>query len=111
VTIPITNKGKVRGAEVVQAYVRQKGASVFRPDRELKGFAKVWLDPEETAEAIITLDQRAFSFWDNDAQCWRVEPSEFEILIGESSAVIHRRPMAIAAITPAKRSVESSRLS
>ena len=90
VTVPITNKGKTRGAEIVQVYVRQRGASVFRPDRELKGFTKVWLDPEETVDAVITLDKRAFSFWDNDAQTWRVEPSEFEILIGESSAVIHR---------------------
>lgn len=90
VTVPITNKGKVAGAEIVQVYVRQRGASVFRPDRELKGYAKVRLAPGETSEVVIELDKRAFSFWDNDAKKWRVEPTEFDILIGESATTIHR---------------------
>ena len=85
VSVPIANKGKVAGAEIVQVYVRQRGASVFRPDRELKGYAKVRLAPGETSEVVIELDKRAFSFWDNDAKKWRVEPTEFDILIGEIS--------------------------
>lgn len=89
VDVPVTNTGSVTGAEVVQVYVRQRGASVYRPDRELKGFAKLRLAPGETAEASITLDRRAFSFWDQDAQTWRLEPTAFDILVGESSTCIH----------------------
>lgn len=89
VTVPVTNTGEVAGAEVVQVYVRQRGASVFRPDRELKGFAKLSLAPGETREAVIELDRRAFSFWDQSAQTWRLEPTDFDILVGESCTAIH----------------------
>ena len=59
----VTNTGPVAGAEVVQVYVRDVEASVARPVRELKGFAKVSLEPGESRQVTITLDQRAFSFW------------------------------------------------
>ena len=89
VTVPVSNSGAVAGAEVVQVYVRQRGASVYRPDRELKGFAKLFLQPGETGEAVISLDRRAFSFWDTQIQDWRLEPTGFDILVGESSTTLH----------------------
>lgn len=89
VRVPVTNTGAVAGAEIVQVYVRQRGASVYRPDRELKGFAKLTLQPGETQTAEITLDRRAFAFWDQDGQIWRVEATPFEILVGSSCEAIH----------------------
>jgi beta-glucosidase len=101
VTVAVTNTGDVRGAEIVQFYVRQKGASVFRPDRELKGFAKLCLDPGETGDASISLDRRAFAFWDDEAKRWRVEPTDFEIIVGASSEEIR-------AVLPFRPAVDAS---
>lgn len=67
VSVPVTNTGTRRGAEVVQCYVAPPTAGLFRPARELAGFAKLWLDPGETATAAITLDERAFAHWDPTA--------------------------------------------
>ena len=60
-------------------------SSVARPPQELKAFAKVWLDPGETRDVVLALDDRAFAFWDVDAHEWTVEPGEFELRIGTSS--------------------------
>jgi beta-glucosidase len=64
VEVPVTNTGSRRGAEVVQCYVAPPAGGPHRPDRELAGFAKLWLDPGETATASIELDERAFAHWD-----------------------------------------------
>ncbi|MCU0486417.1 MAG: glycoside hydrolase family 3 C-terminal domain-containing protein [Anaerolineales bacterium] len=84
-TFKIKNTGAVAGKEVVQLYVRDLESSLFRPDKELKGFAKVELAPGEETEVSLTLDQRAFAFYDTGSQDWIVEPGDFEILIGASS--------------------------
>lgn len=93
VTIPVTNTGKRPGAEVVQVYVSDTFSSLPRPDKELKGFAKVYLEPGETADAVVTLTPEAFMFFDparsssdNRETGWVAEPGEFKILIGNSSA-------------------------
>ncbi|HEX6487361.1 MAG TPA: glycoside hydrolase family 3 C-terminal domain-containing protein [Candidatus Dormibacteraeota bacterium] len=77
-SVPVTNTGERPGSEVVQVYV---GA-------ELKGFAKVALEPAATAPVEVTLDERAFRRWDGG---WRVEPGERELRIGASSRDIRRR--------------------
>lgn len=64
VEVPVTNIGDRRGAEVVQCYLAPPSGGLHRPDRELAGFAKLWLDPGETAIATIELDARAFAHWD-----------------------------------------------
>lgn len=64
VTVPVTNTGGRRGAEVVQAYVEPPESVLFRPRRELRAFAKVWLDPGETRAVVLHLDRRAFAYWD-----------------------------------------------
>jgi beta-glucosidase len=87
--VRVTNTGTMRGAEVVQCYVRDVEASVARPKQELKAFAKVWLDPGASEEVVLTLDDRAFAFWDVAAQDWTVEPGDFELRIGTSSRNIH----------------------
>jgi beta-glucosidase len=91
VHVRVTNTGAARGAETVQCYVRDIEASVARPQQELKAFAKVWLDPGESADVTLPLDERAFAFWDVTAHAWTVEPGAFELRIGTSSrAIAHR---------------------
>ncbi|HET9648076.1 MAG TPA: glycoside hydrolase family 3 C-terminal domain-containing protein [Microlunatus sp.] len=85
VSVSISNTGAVAGAEVVQVYVGDVESEVARPIRELKGFAKVHLEPGETRRVTIQLDQRAFSFWSIRWHRWAVEAGEFEIAAGTSS--------------------------
>ncbi len=85
VTVTVTNTGAVAGAEVVQVYVRDVDASVARPVRELKGFAKVTLAPGESRPVTVTLDQRAFSFWSDLLRRWVVEAGEFAVDVGHHS--------------------------
>lgn len=85
VTFKIKNTGKVAGAEVAQVYVADKESTVFRPEKELKAFAKVFLEPGEQKEVSLTLDKRAFAFYNVKTQDWCVESGEFDILVGASS--------------------------
>ena len=85
VRFKITNTGSVAGAEVAQVYVKDKKSTVFRPEKELKGFKKVYLEPGETKEVEIELDSRAFAFYDVNIHSWHVESGDFEIMAGASS--------------------------
>lgn len=84
-TFKVKNIGAVAGKEIVQLYVRDLQSTVFRPEKELKGFAKVELQPGEETEVTITLGRRAFAFYDTGSKDWVVEAGEFEIMIGASS--------------------------
>ena len=64
--------------------------AVARPDRELKGFEKVTLDPGETTTVTVALDERAFAYWDTPRHAWHVPPGAYEILVGSSSRAIHQ---------------------
>ena len=85
VTASVTNTGQRAGAEVVQVYVGDVEAWVARPLRELKGFAKVYLEPGETRQVSCQLGQRAFAFWSQRYRQWVVESGEFTIAVGTSS--------------------------
>jgi len=85
VTVEVTNTGKVAGAEVVQVYVADVEASVYRPIKELKGFEKLFLQPGETKSVTIQLDSYAFSFYSEKVEGWVLEPGEFQVLVGNSS--------------------------
>lgn len=85
VTFKVKNVGKVAGQEVVQLYVRDVESTAFRPAKELKGFAKVALQPGEETGVTLALDRRAFAYYDPQLQDWRVEAGAFEILVGASS--------------------------
>jgi beta-glucosidase len=89
VSIPISNTGQRAGQEVVQLYVRDPQARLSRPPQELKGFAKVALEPGESSTVTFTLDQRALAYWDDAQHAWVAEAGEFEIAIGSSSRDIH----------------------
>ncbi|HET6834015.1 MAG TPA: glycoside hydrolase family 3 C-terminal domain-containing protein [Acidimicrobiales bacterium] len=112
VTIPVTNTGDRPGAEVVQCYVAPIAPRLLRPPKELAGFAKLRLDPGETATVLIELDDRSFAYWDGgqpdgDAITaratalpmrrpsgpartpgWQIDPGRYELHVGRSSAAI-----------------------
>jgi beta-glucosidase len=79
--------------------VRVVDSAVARPAKELQGFAKVHLAPGESAPARIALSRRSFTIWDVASAQWRVEPAEYEILVGASSADIRGRAV-IEVATP-----------
>lgn len=85
VRVKVRNTGSRAGKETVQLYVRDVQCSVPRPDKELKGFAKVLLQPGEEKTVEFTLSRRAFAFYDEQIHDWRVETGGFEILAGGSS--------------------------
>lgn len=84
VTVKVTNIGKRRGAEVVQLYVQDVQSSVPRPAKELQGFQKVFLEPNQARDVLLTLSQRDLAFWDIEANDWKAEPGTFKIHVGAS---------------------------
>lgn len=88
VQVQVANTGDRPGSEVVQVYVRDVESSVHRPDKELKGFAKVHLAPGERQVATVALDRRSFAVWDAAAHGWLVEAGRFEIVVARSSTDI-----------------------
>ena len=84
VSLTVTNTGSVAGTEIVQLYVAKKNSELFRPARELKGFARVSLAPGEKQRITIMLDDKAFRFWNVKANRWEIEGGEYELLVGAS---------------------------
>lgn len=88
VTVDVTNTGSLAGKEIIQVYVHDQQSGLVRPEKELKGFAKVELQPGETRSVSIPLDFRAFAYYHPDYKQWITEDGEFDILIGASAADI-----------------------
>lgn len=88
VSVDVTNTGAVAGKEIVQVYVHDRQCKFARPEKELKGFAKVELQPGKTRTVTVALDFRAFAFWHPGYRQWVAEAGEFDILIGASAADI-----------------------
>ena len=89
VSVEVTNTGKMTGKEVIQVYVHDHKSRLVRPVKELKGFAKVELQPGETKTVTVFLDFRAFAYYHPAYRQWITEDGEFDILIGASSTDIH----------------------
>jgi beta-glucosidase len=85
VSFDITNTGSRAGADVAEVFVGESHPSVPRPAKELKGFAKVSLQPRKTKHVTVPLDARAFSYYDVAAREWRVDPGAFTIFVGRSA--------------------------
>ncbi|MGA8741630.1 MAG: glycoside hydrolase family 3 C-terminal domain-containing protein [Terracidiphilus sp.] len=85
VNFDVTNAGSTQGAEVAELYVSDPSAKAKRPERELKGFEKIHLAPGETKHVTLSLDARAFSYWDETKHNWTIDPGKFVILVGDSS--------------------------
>ncbi len=81
----VRNTGGRAGAEVVQLYARKARSGVFRPDRELRGFAKVYLEAGETKRAEISFERAELSYYNPKEKAWVLENGEYELLIGTSS--------------------------
>ena len=88
VSLTVTNTGSCAGAEVVQLYVAKPDAKIFRPVKELKGFAKVFLEAGESKTVTIPLDDKAFRYWNVVTDRWEVEGGSYQLLVGASSADI-----------------------
>ena len=84
VTFTITNTGKVDGAEVAQVYVSCKDGKVFRPNKELKGFAKVFLKAGESKTVTVPLDDKAFRYFNVKTDRWEIEPANYNICVGSN---------------------------
>jgi beta-glucosidase len=84
-TVTIQNTGKLRGDEVVQLYVHDVKSSVKRPSKELRGFQRISLDPGEKKIVSFEIPAEKFSFYDEKAHRFVVEPGTFDIMIGSSS--------------------------
>ena len=85
VTLKVKNTGDVAGAEIVQLYVAKPQSKIFRAPKELKGFAKVYIEAGEEKEVKIELSDRAFKFWNISTADWCTESGEYKILVGASS--------------------------
>jgi beta-glucosidase len=91
ISFDVTNAGAREGADVAQIYVAEEHAKVPRPAKELKGFARIDLKPGETKTVTVSLDGRAFSYYDVEAKKWRADSGEYQILVGRSSQDIALR--------------------
>jgi beta-glucosidase len=79
------------GSDVVMAFVRDVESPLRRPEKELKAFAKMHLQPSETRTVSLTLDADAFSYYDPGQDGWVMDAGEFEVLVGRSALDLHLR--------------------
>jgi beta-glucosidase len=91
VRFAVRNAGDRAGAEVAQVYVHDLEASVARPPRELKGFARLELEAGQSREVKLTLGYRDLAFFDEATRAWTVEPGAFEVQVGASSRDLRLR--------------------
>jgi beta-glucosidase len=89
VSFEVTNTGKLAGADVGQVYVGDDThPAVERPAKELKGFARVFLNPGERRRVHVELNARSFAYYDVQAKAWHANAGRYRILVGRSSTEI-----------------------
>ena len=106
VSFDVTNTGRRPGADIAQLYVGEAQPPVPRPEKELKGFARINLGAGETQKARILLDRRAFSYYDTSAHRWRVDPATFTIFVGRSVDEIQLK--TTVSLTPSEAATGTS---
>ena len=89
VTFEITNVGDVKGKEIAQLYVGLGQSQIIRPAKELKGFAKVELEPGETKKVEIPFDDKTFRYFNVKTNKWEIEKGSYSIKVGSSVDDIH----------------------
>lgn len=92
--IDVTNAGDMAGEEVVQLYVGRDGPGIDRPEKELKGFARVALEPGETKKVSFTVEARDLACYDEGSGSWVVEPGDYTVRVGPSSRSEDLEPAA-----------------
>lgn len=88
VKVKVKNTGSMAGKEIVQLYVKDVESTISRPEKELKGFEKVFLQPGEEKTVTFELGKRAFAYYNVNINDWHVETGAFDILVGKSSREI-----------------------
>ena len=88
VTFDLKNTGSMAGMEVAQLYVGCQLSDIFRPEKELKGFTKIHLQPGETKKITIPFDDKAFRYFNIKTNKWEIEEANYDISIGASSSDI-----------------------
>jgi beta-glucosidase len=92
ISLEVENIGAIAGHEVIQVFISDNETSIWRPEKELKGFEKIWLEAGEKKIVSITiLKQIAFCFWDdrqNGRECWRAEEGDFTIRVGDLEEIV-----------------------
>ncbi|PZC98022.1 BglX, Beta-glucosidase-related glycosidase [Pyrenophora tritici-repentis] len=94
ITVPVTNTGSIPAHEIVQAYVKDVKSTLPRPEKELQAFGKVFLQPGETKDVVLTLNKYSVGYFDTSlgqTGAWIAEEGLFEVLIGASSADIRSK--------------------
>ncbi|MGA3075343.1 MAG: glycoside hydrolase family 3 C-terminal domain-containing protein [Bryobacteraceae bacterium] len=86
VSVDVKNTGTRQGDEVVELYVRHIKSAVDRPAKELRGFRRVTLAPNETKTVEIPLAADSLTYWNVAGKRWALEQDEIELMVGESSA-------------------------
>ncbi len=81
----VSNGGGRAGEEVAQLYVSSPGMEIDRPQKELKGFARVRLEPGETKTVSFTLKAEDLAYYHAESSCWRIEEGEYRVFVGPSS--------------------------
>ncbi|MBM7603996.1 beta-glucosidase [Metabacillus crassostreae] len=89
VSFDLTNTGEVAGAEIAQLYIEKVDSKIFRSQKELKGFDKVYLEPGETKRVTLTLTKRDFSYYNPEIKDWEIESGLYKIQVGSSIQEIH----------------------
>lgn len=84
VCVDVTNTGSRSGQEIVQLYVGKKDSTVERAEKELKAFEKISLEPGQTKTVVLTLDEEAFNYYNEEKHAFDVESGEYQIYIGKS---------------------------
>ncbi|MDO4599319.1 MAG: glycoside hydrolase family 3 C-terminal domain-containing protein [[Ruminococcus] gnavus] len=98
----LTNTGTMDGAEVAQMYMSAPKGKIFRPDKELKGFTKVFLKAGEHKKVQILFDDKTFRYWNVKTDRWEIEGGIYEICIGASVLDIRlTEKLEIEGTTPA----------
>lgn len=109
VSAVVKNEGGMEASEVVQLYVHAVGATLQKPEKELKGFVKVALKPGEEKTVTMELMPRSFASYDTELGAWTVEPGAYEILLGNSSRnIVARVPLYMTGRDPYGCSIRSS---
>jgi beta-glucosidase len=85
VSVDVTNTGARAGDEVVQLYVRYPGSKVDRPLKQLRGFARVGIEPGKVKTVTMRLPASELAYWDTARHAWVVEPGKIELMVGPSS--------------------------
>jgi beta-glucosidase len=88
VTFKVTNTGDQAGFEVAQLYVHPNNPAVDRPEKELKGFTKVYLQPGESKTVSIPIDSRSLAYYVEKTDSWDVDAGKFKILVGPDSETL-----------------------